>query len=187
MERGKKIYLLPFDFVDEQSLLNDICASVENAFHIPCVQMSSQPIPRYAFSEARGQYYSTAILRFLENRLPSDALRLLGILDVDLFVPQLNFVFGEAAVNGRVCVISLTRLQPEYYGKQPDQQLFLERAVKEAIHELGHTFGLKHCFNSKCVMFFSNSIEDTDRKSAGFCGQCEHKLSKALQLAKHVA
>jgi archaemetzincin len=186
MEGIEKIYLLPLGFEDKP-LLDDIAHHVEATFRVQCVQLQKVPIPTHAFNEARGQYHSTTILKFLQNIVPSDALRLLGIVDVDLFVPQLNFVFGEAAVHGKVCVISLTRLRPEYYGRQLNRQLFVDRAVKEAIHELGHTFGLRHCSNPKCVMFFSNCIDDTDYKSAYFCHRCQGILSKAKELPLHVA
>jgi archaemetzincin len=103
---------------------------------------------------------------------------------VDLYVSQLNFVFGEAAVDGRISIISLYRLRPEYYGTPQNGELLTERAVKEAIHELGHTFGLHHCPDPRCVMCFSNSIADTDRKSAGFRGECAEQLRSKLQSLK---
>ena len=174
-----KVYLLPLGFEDA-SLMDEIAAAVERSFGLPADRLPSLQVPQYAYNEGRGQYHSTAILKGLEARLPGDALRLLAIADVDLYVPQLNFVFGEAAVDGRVCVISLYRLHLEFYGRPPDRRLFTERAVKEAIHELGHTFGLRHCRNPRCVMYFSNSIADTDRKSAEFCDECAEKLGLRL-------
>jgi archaemetzincin len=90
--------------------------------------------------------------------------KILGVVDIDLYAPGLNFVFGEADMNSGVAIISLCRLRPEHYGLPPDESLFLERVIKEAIHELGHTYGLGHCHNSRCVVYFSNSLPDTDRK-----------------------
>jgi predicted Zn-dependent protease len=107
--------------------------------------------------------------------------RILGIVDVDLFAPSLNFVFGEADLLHGVAVISLFRLRPENYGLPASANLLQERALKEAIHELGHTYGLMHCNHYRCVMHFSNSLPDTDRKSHQFCRRCGSSLTAAYQ------
>lgn len=176
---GDKIHLLPLGYQDD-ALLDAVSRAVESAFGFEAAVCAPLPVPEHAFNEARGQYFSTAILRSLTPFVPPDVLRLLAITDVDLFVSQLNFVFGEAAVDGRVCIISLHRLRPEFYGQAPNERLFIERAMKEAIHELGHTFGLRHCSDPRCVMFFSNTIEDTDRKSAHFCDETALRLRPRL-------
>jgi len=134
---------------------------------------SVMPVPKEAYNQARRQYHSTRILaKMIEyiEKLSVDTV--LGVTTFDLYVPSLNFVFGEAQCPGKVALISLFRLNPEFYGQSADKQLFYERAVKEAVHEVGHTLGLVHCKNSSCVMFFSNSILDTDRKKPSFCGKC---------------
>lgn len=132
-------------------------------------------LPWEAFNARRGQYLSSAILDSLQRRA-TDAGRLLGVIDVDLYVPELNFVFGQAQFPGRAAVISLHRLDPAFYGREPDHDLFLGRAFKEGIHEIGHTFGLSHCADRRCVMSFSNSILEVDRKSDKFCGRCGKRL-----------
>jgi len=97
---------------------------------------------------------------------------LLGVAALDLYVPGMNFVFGEARCPGQVAVISTRRLKPT----PRNQRLFRERVLKEAVHEIGHTLGLKHCPNSACVMHFSEQIGDTDKKSATFCVECQSSL-----------
>jgi archaemetzincin len=141
------------------------------------------PIPSQAYNSARDQFFSTQILEALINYSKQiEADRVLGITNVDLYVPRLNFVFGEAQCPGRTAIISLHRLHPEFYGFSPDIELFHERVLKEAVHELGHTFGLRHCEQPKCVMFFSNSILDTDRKYSSFCRTCNQKLNRNLEI-----
>jgi len=101
---------------------------------------------------------------------------MLGIVDVDLYMPELNFVFGEADVTHGVSVISLVRLRQEYYGLPKNEKLFLERALKEAVHKLVHTYRLGHCGDTGCIMHFSNSLRDTDIKGPDFCPRCKLKL-----------
>jgi len=169
------IDILPL-FESEKELVNHLIRRLKKAFS--CKVLCLKPVKTdlsYAYNAGRAQYNSTAIL----ERIPSArnrGTRVLGIVDVDLFVPRLNFVFGEAHIGKGVCLISLTRLRQEFYGLKQDKALFLERAAKEAIHELGHTWGLSHCRNPGCVMFFSNSLLDTDRKSALFCPRCRNLL-----------
>ncbi|HHT9144751.1 MAG TPA: archaemetzincin family Zn-dependent metalloprotease [Candidatus Wunengus sp. YC61] len=132
-------------------------------------------IPQYAFDPKRRQYQSTKILEWLKN-IPVMDTRFLGIVDLDLYVPELNFVFGEADVAHGVCVISLVRLRQEFYGLPKNEKQFLERALKEAVHEIGHTYRLGHCGDTRCIMHFSNSLQDTDIKGPDFCSRCKLKL-----------
>jgi archaemetzincin len=139
------------------------------------------PLPEEALDDERRQHRSDLILRKVRSyaeKSPFD--RVLAVLDVDVFVPKLNFVFGQADLSGRTALISLWRLRPEYYGDLPNQQLFDERSVKEAVHELGHTLGLEHCSNVFCVMHFSNSIYETDVKHSLFCNRCSAKAEAAI-------
>jgi len=135
-------------------------------------------ISDFSYNAEREQYNAEDIITEIAENMPVTAKKLLGVIDVDLFVPGLNFVFGIAETNS--AVISLARLKPEFYSKEKDETLFRERVLKEAIHELGHTFGLHHCPDKTCVMHFSNCLEDTDSKSTYFCRNCCIIISRKL-------
>src|SRR4030066_1604387 len=139
--------------------------------------------PDGAFNETRKQYRSDIILMEIRNFVDTrqEFERLLGITDVDLFVPSMNFVFGEAEHPGKAALVSFWRLRPEFHQRPPNEEAFGERCAKEAIHEIGHPLGLAHCANPFCVMHFSNSILETDVKKSLFCGQCSIKAEAAIE------
>ncbi|MDP2045270.1 MAG: archaemetzincin family Zn-dependent metalloprotease [Deltaproteobacteria bacterium] len=135
------------------------------------------PLPA-SCSEGLSQYPGAPFLAALAAARPPGDEFILGVTGVDLTVPGLNFVFGLADPGGRAAVISLARLYPEFYGQPRDPGRFKARAVTEAVHELGHLLGLGHCPDPVCVMAFSNSLADTDRKGPGFCLLCRKMLGK---------
>jgi archaemetzincin len=140
--------------------------------------------PTYLFDKARKQWISDSLLDWLlESSEPDITTKVLAICDFDAYSDELNFVFGEAHLGGRVAAIYLPRLREEFYVRKSDKNnnnLFEQRVIKEAVHELGHTFGLRHCQISKCVMHFSNSLQDTDFKDDKFCERCNKILAGKL-------
>ncbi len=127
------------------------------------------PIPEGSYIESRQQYRARPFLRVLGDIVhhPNHAL---GLVDLDLFVPELNFIFGSAQFGGNA-IVALPRLRQSFYSLPDDDDLFFQRTVKEVFHELGHVMGLHHCTNH-CVMQFSNSLIDTDNKPANYCPAC---------------
>jgi len=163
--------------------LQELCRVVEKLFPGASCGVSRDilAVPRRAFNSSRIQFHSTVLLEeVLKYALEHNLERAVGITGVDMYTAGLNFVFGEAQCPGRAAVVSTFRLRPEFYGEPPNRPLFLERCVKEVVHELGHTFGLGHCSDRRCVMSFSNSIYDTDFKRPNFCDRCSTLLKSLL-------
>jgi archaemetzincin len=140
--------------------------------------------PTYLYDKLRKQWISPRILDWLllcNN--PGTNTKVLAICNFDAYSDELNFVFGEAHLGGRVAAVYLPRLRDEFYIKKPNmKKLFEQRVIKEAVHELGHAFGLGHCENSKCVMHFSNSLQDTDFKDHKFCKRCNKRLKSSYMV-----
>jgi archaemetzincin len=126
----------------------------------------------FAYNPERGQYHSTEILKRLLQHPHAESWRILGVTDGDLYIPILTFVFGEAQLGAGAALISTHRLRPEFYGMRRDPGLLQARLLKEALHELGHTFGLRHCPDYLCVMSASHSADRIDLKQANFCPAC---------------
>ena len=130
-----------------------------------------------AFNAERGQYSAEAILNDLAVRGSDDqSEHILGMADCDLYIPDLTFVFGAAL--GKAALISIARLKQEFYNLKADRDILRKRMMTEAVHEIGHSYGMRHCFDPGCVMFFSRTIGDTDRKGFNLCDRCGGMLSR---------
>ena len=156
-----------------KGLLPEIGAALQGAFGAPASVGAPQVKPDHAYNKDRNQYHSTAVLRRL------DAVRgkqrqepVLGIVDLDLFIPDQPFVFGEADREARTAILSVFRLKATGDGRLVPPERLLHRARVEAIHEVGHLLGLSHCADFRCAMFLSHTAADADRKGDGLCGQC---------------
>lgn len=173
-----KIYLVPIGNI-EGWILDDLDKYLEKTFNCKVEIYKEMKLPQDAYNKGRNQYLSSHILMKLHSFIePGKHEKVLGISNVDMYVKGLNFVFGEAELGGYFAIISLARLHQAFYGLAEDKALFLERTKKEAVHELGHVYGLRHCPDPDCVMHFSNSLPDTDRKSVSFCSRCSNLLKK---------
>ena len=180
----KKIFcIIPIGYIDK-NILRFTQMELEERFNVVVDIGRQLEEPAYAYHKHKKQYNSAKILKQIHNLRLTGYDRILGIVDVDLYIPERTFVFGGADVKKRVSVISLTRLRQKFYGLPEDSALFKDRIIIEAVHELGHTYGLYHCKNNKCVMFLSNTISDTDHKGAELCSSCEKIMERKKDILK---
>lgn len=168
-------------FVDDREYdLPRLCRRLQQTFRTDVQLVSPDFGLEFALDAARNQYLSTSVLSKLLEVRTEGATKTLAITDVDLFIPILTYVFGEAQLGGSVAVVSVHRLRPSFYGLRDDAILLRERLVKEAVHELGHTFGLLHCPDQTCVITSSTYAENIDHKTTQFCSRCQILLNERL-------
>lgn len=169
------IYIVPIE-LEDHSYLETLERFVFHTYHLRTKRKEFKINLKDAFDPSRVQYNSSLILRQLIMKPPLDAEKILGVLDVDLFIPILTFVFGEAQLKGIGAAVSTHRLHNRFYGLPENSEATTDRLLKEAIHELGHTFGLIHCSQPKCVMNSSTYVENIDQKPAELCPLCQKNI-----------
>jgi archaemetzincin len=158
--------------------LDHISHTVQRIFRLPVEVTKGKLNIDRAFDSSRRQYNSTALISHILASARCDGKKILGFVDVDLFIPVLTFVFGEAQFTGCAAVVSSFRLTNQFYGLESDTILLRERVEKEIVHELGHTFGLYHCKQFECVMRSSTYVEEIDLKNIELCAACNEKLHR---------
>ena len=162
----------------EKSLTGKVALDVSREFHNPVVLKECSLDISHFYNPGRRQYDANELLEMITRWAPANALKVIGMVRVDLYLPILTYIFGQAKLGGHTGVASLYRLRNELYGLDPDQELLTCRFSKVIIHELGHTFGLIHCSNPVCVMRSSTYVEDLDQKNKQFCIRCRAELNR---------
>ncbi len=176
----KTLHLLPIGNI-EDGLLKDLCPAIEDILHVPCRVLPVHLDPEFAYHGERQQYHSSEILQRMQSFLTTDTWRMLGVGMVDMYIPILTFVFGEAQMGGPCAVVSAHRLHQEFYGLPFDRKLFRHRLVKESVHEVGHTLNLTHCDDYRCVMASSHAVEWIDLKDSALCDSCRNAVTQTPQ------
>jgi archaemetzincin len=169
----------------EQSIVYGAKASLIELLGRDVKLIQECELPTYACEPGRNQYYARAIIERLLHELPVDCDKIVGVTDVDLCTPVLTFVYGEAQLGGHAAVVSTHRLRQEYYRLPGNDEVLGRRLVTECLHELGHCFGLIHCSDFQCAMFFSSTILNIDDKQCRFCVKCQEYFSKKMQKEAH--
>jgi archaemetzincin len=156
----------------DESFLARVGAEIQTAFGFPCRVLPLLEEEDLVVDPSRKQVHSTPVLKKLAALLPKQAIKVLAITKVDLFIPVLTHVYGEAQLGGKACIISTYRLQ-EGICVGAGLKTYQGRIIKEAVHELGHTFNLRHCPDRTCIMHYCRTIQDVDRKLNRLCRYCK--------------
>jgi archaemetzincin len=170
-----EIFIAPVKFYSAvllQNLVNELSKRFTSKIHIVDLKINLDDF----FSVERKQYFSTQIIAEAIKLTDEFNGKIILLTDVDIFVPVLTFIFGEAQLNGKHSILSVCRLHEEFYSGITNEKLLLERTVKEALHELGHCYGLRHCVHWDCVMHSSPGIEEVDIKGNTFCRNCVSQI-----------
>lgn len=165
------IFLVPLKFYNQQ-LQQNIVDELSRRFADKVSVVNLNVDIDDFFSIDRQQYYSTQIIAEAIKQTESIEGKIILLTDVDIFVPALTFIFGEAQLNGKHSIVSVCRLHEEFYTSVTNNELLFERTIKEILHELGHNFGLRHCVDWNCVMHASHGIEEVDIKGNSYCRNC---------------
>jgi archaemetzincin len=174
----EKIRIVPVNAVDSV-FLNRLAPCLEERFLAAARVERSLSVPRSSLNAARGQLFVSTLTTKVQRAHPDvDSVRL-AVTEFDLYKTSQRFVFGDSDEAQFVCAVSVHRLRSEFYGEPADANVLFQRTLKECVHELGHAFGLKHCYNARCAMYFSHSIFETDNKMPHFCEICERRLGRA--------
>jgi archaemetzincin len=171
----QQITLISFGYFDA-TLLRNVADGVRQEFHYPVKVREGLLDLSEFYDPTRRQYNGVKLVQELDTNYASEHNKTIGLFNIDLFIPILTYIFGQAYLKGRTGIASSYRLSNERYGIKPDELLLTERFVKEVIHELGHTFGLIHCQSQTCVMRSSTYVEDIDQKSSHLCKSCRDFL-----------
>ena len=167
----RSILLISHGHFDNNSL-EIIADDITHEFPYPVELEESHLDLNEYYDPTRRQYDGNKLLKFLDSVSKPESLKTIGLFGVDLFIPILTYIFGQAIFNGRTGIASIYRLKNEQYGLIKDDDILLDRFRKVVIHELGHTFGLVHCHVPSCVMRSSTYIEDIDQKKIFLCNKC---------------
>ncbi len=178
------ITLISFGQFDKD-ILTKTCDAVGQEFNFPVMFREGHLDLGEFYDRTRRQYNGSKLLKEVDAMFIPDSIKILGLFNIDLFIPILTFIFGQAFLGGRSGIASIYRLSNERYGISADKFLLIERFKKEVIHELGHTFGLIHCHSPACVMRSSTYVEDIDQKKQFLCHSCRtdfERLTGLLEL-----
>lgn len=180
-EKGRQrlsVQVVPLGPVDDR-LLRVVAANVFALCHLPARVAKGGPLPSSAYETRRRQYDAAVLLKHLDGQGAEASLqKTIAVTAVDIFVPIFSYVFGEARLGGASALVSIYHLSDDLRKNASGTtaaELYL-RAVKVALHELGHLFAMPHCEDHRCLMHYTDTLEAIDRTPLMFCRYCRAEM-----------
>jgi len=170
-----QISIVPINTIDS-TILARLGLCLEERFLFTCAVQRAYRLAPTTLNSVRKQLFLNTLVTKVVSAVPEADGLCLAVTEFDLYKTSHQFIFGDAIEEHRVAAVSLHRLRADFYGEEADENLLFQRLLKESVHDIGHAVGLKHCFNARCAMYFSNSIYDTDNKMSHFCEFCERRI-----------
>jgi archaemetzincin len=172
----ERIKLISFGYF-EKGLLEKVVIDIEHEFKLPVKTKEGHLDLSLYYDPSRRQYDGYRLIKEIDSGFAKEKDKTIGLFNVDLYIPILTYIFGQAYLNGKSGIASIYRLRNERYGIFKDEKILVSRFRKEVIHELGHTFGLLHCYDPTCVMRSSTYVEDIDQKNHMLCHKCKEHIA----------
>jgi archaemetzincin len=161
------IDIQPFEDATKEQV-DYVCKAIQKIY--PKVELKkSIAIPTLAYYKPRNRYRADSLVSFLNRRaLPGHVIMALTNKDISWTKGAVKDygIMGLGLCPGNSCVASSYRLS---------KTNALDQLYKIAIHELGHTQGLKHCPVEHCFMRDAKGKNHTNELSE-FCSSCKHHL-----------
>lgn len=171
------IGIVPVNTIDA-AFIDRLAVCLEERFLSTVRVERALVLPRSALNQTRQQLFASTLTGKVLRAFPDGGTKL-AVADYDLYKTSHRFIFGDGDDAQGVAIVSLQRLRCEFYGEPADANALFQRTLKESVHQLGHALGLKHCFNARCAMYYSNSIFEMDNKLPHLCDACDRRLSRA--------
>ena len=170
------VHLLPVGTIN-LGLLEYLRDGLPERLKVRCEILPFRLDPAATYHPERQQFHSSEIVERMQTMIRPKDWRFLAVADIDLYIPILKYVFGEAQIGGPCALVSTFRLHQQFYGLERNEDLLKDRLLKEAVHELGHTLGLKHCEDYRCAMASSHAVEWIDLRKGFLCEYCQNQVA----------
>ncbi|MBD3168123.1 MAG: hypothetical protein GF307_01480 [candidate division Zixibacteria bacterium] len=179
----KKLYLVPLDELS-RGLADWLGTKLAGRVNYKISSGMIAKLPEESYNQDRGGYYSSIVLNKLQFLKASEEELILAVTDEDLFTPTTDYVISSSDKLAGAAIISTQRLRPDFYGLPADNDVLKIRALKKALHEIGHLIGLENCNDDSCVMYSSKEVSDIDFQTDKFCQRCLMHLTLPVKVPK---
>ncbi len=134
--------------------------------------------------KARDQQWDAAVL--LDDLMtkvakqPKTRIVYVGIVSVDIYGNDNNYLYGLAKTGSFCCLISYRRYTAWFTEEKEKQERLLERIHKQLLSSIGFALGVPRPTDPRSARSYPNSLTDHDAKGTWLSPQCIEGFEKAL-------